>query len=102
MKEKIKWVSNEVLNTFSNKNSFFSSKRIERFLIFSLMLSLTVFFVIKSIISCTLGATDFIIIIGTWLGYGGWNTTQISKDKKIESEKNSNGEETTSKDLLKD
>jgi hypothetical protein len=101
MKEKIKWISGEVLNTFSNKNSFFSSKRLERFLVFISMLSLTVFFVIKSIISCTLGATDFIIIIGTWLGYGGWTTTQISKDKKIETENNLSDEETTSKDLLK-
>lgn len=97
MKEKIKWVSNEILNTFSNKKSFFSSKRIERFLIFSLMISLTVLFVVKSIITCALGATDFIIIIGTWLGYGGWNTTQISKDKKNDSEDENN----SNKDLLK-
>lgn len=100
MKEKIKWVSNEVLNTFSNKKSFFSSKRLERFLIFSLMLSLTVFFVVKSIITCTLGATDFIIIVGTWLGYGGFNTIQIKKDVKEDNNIN-NEETTTDKDLLK-
>jgi hypothetical protein len=85
MKEKIKWIFSELLNTFSNKKSFLSSKRIERFFIFSVMLILTIIFITKSIIACTLGATDFMIIIGSWLGYGGWTTTQISKDKKIES-----------------
>jgi ABC-type protease/lipase transport system fused ATPase/permease subunit len=86
MWDKITWLFNEILNTFSNKKSFLSSKRIERFLIFTIMLFLTVIFIIKSIIACTLGATDFIIIIGTWLGYGGWSTVQISKDKKFESD----------------
>lgn len=86
MENKFKWLYTEILNTFSNKKSFLSSKRIERFLIFTVMLSLTIFFIVKAIIACTLGATDFMIIIGTWLGYGGWTTTQISKDKKLESE----------------
>jgi hypothetical protein len=38
------------------------------------MLILTISYVIKS----TLGATDFMIIIGGWLGYAGFNTIQIN------------------------
>jgi hypothetical protein len=82
MLEKIKWFLSEWLSTFSNKKSFFSSKRIERFSIFTVMLIMTIIFVGKAMVACTLSATDFMIIVGTWLGYGGWNTTQISKDKK--------------------
>lgn len=97
MIDKIKWIFNEILNTFSNKKSFLSSKRIERFLIFMVMLILTVIFITKSIIACTLGATDFVIIVGTWLGYGGFNTLQIKKDVTTDT-----NNETPQKDLLQD
>lgn len=80
MWEKFKWLGSELLNTFSNKKSFLSSKRIERFLIFMVMLIMTIFFIVKSIIACTLGATDFVIIVASWLGYAGFNTVQIKKD----------------------
>ena len=80
MIDKIKWLFKEILNTFSNKKSFLSSKRIERFLIFTIMLVMTIIFITKAIVACTLGATDFMIIIAGWLGYAGFNTVQIKKD----------------------
>ena len=39
----------ELILTFSNKKSFFSSKRIERFIVFNVFLVLTVIYVVKNI-----------------------------------------------------
>ena len=66
--------------TFSNKKSLLSSKRIERFVVFSTMLAVTLFFLVKNIWKCELNATDFAIVIGLWMGYAGFNTVQIKKD----------------------
>jgi small neutral amino acid transporter SnatA (MarC family) len=75
---------NEILNTFSNKPSLLSSKRIERFAVFASMLFATLGFMFYHIFKCSLNATDLIIIVATWLGYAGFNTVQIKKDKKDE------------------
>ena len=84
IKTKFLWFFREWLNTFSSKQSFFSSKRIERFIIFGVMMGLTIFYVISHITkpNCNLSSTDFMIIIGGWLGYAGFNTFQIKKDVK--------------------
>lgn len=70
----------EILNTFSNKKSFFSSKRIERCITFLTVLILTIIFIAINIKKLT--AVDFTAVIGVLLVYGGYNTYQISKDKK--------------------
>jgi len=75
----------EWVKTFSNKSSFLSSKRIERFTIFGVMLSLTIVFIVNSIIKCTLTAVDFTIVISVWLGLAGFNVIQGRKDVKSES-----------------
>lgn len=83
----IKSIFMEWVKTFSNKASFLSAKRIERFAIFSLMLAVTLFFLIKGIIQCQLSAVDFTIVVGLWMGYAGFNTIQGRKDNNGETDK---------------
>jgi len=78
----------ELLLTFSNKKSLLSSKRIERFAIFSVMLLATAIYFGYHIFACTLTSTDLILVVGTWLGYAGFNTVQIRKDKTNGQENN--------------
>lgn len=70
----------EWILTFSNKKSLLSSKRIERFLVFTAMLTLSSAFLIKAIWTCTITATDLMIVVSLWLGYAGFNTIQVKKD----------------------
>lgn len=70
----------EWILTFSNKKSLLSSKRIERFLVFTAMLTLSCAFLIKAIWTCTITATDLMIVVSLWLGYAGFNTIQVKKD----------------------
>lgn len=76
----------EWILTFSNKKSLLSSKRIERFVIFVVMLLATIAYLYKAITSCNIGATDFMIVIGGWLVMAGFNATQIRKDVKDEGD----------------
>lgn len=76
----------EWILTFSNKKSLLSSKRIERFVIFVVMLLATIAYLYKAITSCTIGATDFMVVIGGWLVMAGFNATQIRKDVKDEGD----------------
>ena len=78
--ENIRHVVVEWLKTFSNKPSFVSSKRIERFAVFTTMLICTVYFLVKAITSCSINATDLMIVVVGWLGYAGFNTIQGRKD----------------------
>jgi len=80
----IKGLFKEWILTFSNDKSFFSSKRIERFIILAAMLSLTIYFVVKAINECKISAAELMIVVGTWLSYAGFNTIQIKNDKKTE------------------
>ena len=79
---KLKELAFEWVKTFSNRSSFLSAKRIERFVIFGVMLSLTIFFTVKNIMTCTLTAVDFTIVISVWLGLAGFNVIQGRKDVK--------------------
>lgn len=72
----------ELINTFSNKPSFLSSKRIERFSVFTLMLLATTTWLCMGIFKCNLSATDLVLVVSVWLGYAGFNTVQIKKDNK--------------------
>ena len=73
----------ELILTFSNKKSFFSSKRIERFIVFNVFLVLTVIYVVRNIED--LDSFAFIQIVGLWLAYGGYNSLMNLKDRKFEA-----------------
>jgi hypothetical protein len=73
----------ELILTFSNKKSFFSSKRIERFIVFNVFLVLTVMYVVKNIDD--LDSFGFIQIVGLWLAYGGYNSLMNLRDRKFEA-----------------
>ncbi len=71
----------EFVYTFSNRKSLFSSKKIERFIVFNVFLVLTIIYVVKNI--NTLDSMSFIEIIGVWLFYGGYNSLMNLRDKKL-------------------
>ncbi|MFA9215391.1 MAG: hypothetical protein ACEQSR_16385 [Candidatus Methylacidiphilales bacterium] len=77
----------EWLRTFSNQPSAVSSKRLERFAVFTSMLLLSIYFVINSILKCSISAAELMIVVGTWLGYAGFNTIQIKKDNESNENK---------------
>jgi hypothetical protein len=62
----------EFILTFSNKKSLFSSKKIERAIVFNVFLVITVIYVIKNIHE--LEPLDLVEITGLWLVYGGYNS----------------------------
>jgi len=74
----------EFIYTFSNNKSLFSSKKIERFVVFNTFLILTIIYVIKNI--DTMDSMSFIEIIGVWLFYGGYNSMMNLKDRKLTNE----------------
>jgi hypothetical protein len=77
----IKWFIKEILFTFSNKPSFFSSKRIERGILFCTALTsyMIWFFYHYKVLS----PTDMVIVTGPIFFYAGYsmNTTQKEKNK---------------------
>ena len=70
----------ELLATFSSKESFFSSKRIERFATFVIMLGSTTAWLAENIYKSKLSAGDLMIVVGGWLAYAGFNVIQGQKD----------------------
>jgi hypothetical protein len=78
-KEKINY-RHELIMTFSNRKSLFSSKKIERFIVFWTFLVLSVVYVIKNIHQ--MDSIEFIEVIGLWLAYGGYNSMLINRTKK--------------------
>lgn len=70
----------ELIMTFSNQKSLFSSKKIERFVVFITFLVLTVVFIAINIHE--MESMEFIEVIGLWLAYGGYNSFMNLKDKK--------------------
>lgn len=80
-------IKNEFVATFSNRKSFFSSKKIERFITFITFLTLSIIYISMNIKS--LSATEFIEVVGLWLAYGGYNSFQIHRDKKLETQNES-------------
>ena len=71
----------EFVYTFSNKKSLFSSKKIERFIVFNVFLVLTIVYVVKNIHE--MDSMSFIEIVGLWLFYGGYNSLMSLRDKKL-------------------
>jgi len=71
----------EFIMTFSTRKSLFSSKKIERFIVFWVFLILTIVYV--SMNFDRLEAWDMVEITALWLTYSGYNTLMTLRDKKI-------------------
>ena len=74
----------EFVMTFSNSKSLFSSKKIEKFVAFYVMLIISVYYMISNIGS--IKALEFVEIISVWLAYGGYNSAMNFKDKKLDAD----------------
>lgn len=77
----------ELLMTFSQKKSLFSSKKIERFFAFiSAVFIIWIYFIIKAfcLFDCAFTTTDVVLLSGVLFGYGGWNMHQTEKAKTME------------------
>jgi len=72
----------ELFMTFSVKKSLLSSKKIERFVIFGVLMSMTIFYVIKNIDE--MSSLGFVEICLMWLGYAGYNTVMNHRDKLLD------------------
>lgn len=77
----------EIIMTFSNQKSLFSSKKIERFIVFFTFLILTVVYVALNIHE--MESMEFIEVIGIWLAYGGYNSFMNLRDKKVDTNRQS-------------
>lgn len=79
--KRLKWHLKELCKTFSNQPSFYSSKRIERAVIFvnaNVMLDIMVWWLAKH------DKLDYLGVIGIYAAqmvYAGYQTKQIFKDK---------------------
>lgn len=70
----------ELIATFSNDLSYLSSKRIERFSVFAVMLAASAAWLFRGVSKCNIGASDLMIVVGGWLAYAGFNIVQGRKD----------------------
>lgn len=81
---------NEVLATFSRDKSYFCSKKIERFISFSLAtMIIVVYFILRMCcVQCveSIDATSIVWLSGSIYAYGGYNTFMIQKDKKLDND----------------
>jgi len=90
----MKWIQENVtlfyewLLTFSNRKSFFSSKRIERFSLFTVGLLAAAFFLFKGIYNWEITSTDVVMVVGMLFGYAGFTMVQTAKDKPKEPDSN--------------
>lgn len=82
-KEKID-IKKELLLTLSNQKSLFSSKKLERAVVFYVFVTISIIYVFLNIKE--LETFDFLQIVAVWLAYGGYNTYQNYKDKKLFTE----------------
>ena len=79
--EFVRWFFTQVLLTFSNQESFFSSKRIERFMIFmnaNIALDICIHYLLKT------GKMDYIAAVAIYSAqmiYAGYQTKQIFNEK---------------------
>jgi len=92
-KERIDFLKEFIL-TFSSRKSLFSSKKIERFIVFWVFLTLSVIYI--SINIHDMEAWDFVEVAGLFLVYGGANSLMGLREKKIDSQIEINQSEATS------
>jgi len=74
----------ELILTFTTEKSLFSSKKIERFIIFTTLISITITYISLNIKE--IESLELVELIGLWLTYGGYNTFQGYRDKKLATE----------------
>lgn len=72
----------ELLCTFSNKPSFFASKRIERFKMFNVFIWMIIGYVIRNWYELTVAEVIELSLL--LIANGAWNTVQIRKDQKMQ------------------
>lgn len=77
---KIIYYIQQLVLTFSNQPSFFSSKRLERFSIFISTLIAYNVYVWKRMDQSNFTAAEFMIVTGGFLAYAGFNVIQGKKD----------------------
>jgi len=80
--KRLKWHLKELRKTLSNEPSAYSSKRIERLIIFlnaCVTLDIIIFWLIHK---DKIGAAEATLIYGTQMIYAGYQTKQIQKDIK--------------------
>ena len=82
IKKEKKSLYKEILLTFTTNQSKLSSKKIERAILFFVFLTITCIFIFIKIHE--LETLEFIEILLVWLGYAGYNTHSLIKEKKIE------------------
>lgn len=82
---RVKWHLKEVAKTFSNQPSFYSSKRIERAVIFinaNVMLDMCVYNLIQT---GKLDSTGAVLIYSAQMVYAGFQTNKLMEEKKNEN-----------------
>lgn len=92
--DSIGWFICQLVLTFSNKPSFFASKRLERSVLFNASVSIICFFIFYR--RASIAATEvmgFVILMGTWAGF---NVNALQKEKKIDAEIVKNSKESDS------
>lgn len=72
----------ELIWTFSDKKSLFSSKKIERAIVFMTFLTLTIIYLINNLHE--LESLELVEITALWLAYGGYNSAMNYRDKKLD------------------
>lgn len=83
MIKNIKWFFSELLKVWSNEPSYFSKKRVESSMVFISVLITYIWFCIENL--NVMSATDFTIVSGAMMVYGGYTVTQIQKEKRDEN-----------------
>ncbi len=71
----------EFVMTFTNGKSLFSSKKMERFIVFWTFLIMTIIYLSLNI--RIISSWDFVEILALWLAYGGYNSLMGLRDKKL-------------------
>jgi len=89
--KKIRWFICEMVKTFSNGDSFFSSKRIERAILFWGAMFIVLNYYRMNYMKLT--PSDIVLLTTPLFAYAGFNTIMNAKEKKneinIASERNS-------------
>jgi len=80
----LKWFFGELIKLLSDEKSYFSKKRVESFIIFLAVLITYVWYCIVNI--TTMSATDFTLVSGAMMVYGGYTVNSIQKEKKMNKE----------------
>jgi hypothetical protein len=88
----------EWLKTLSGKDSFFSSKRIERVLFITAYTSMTCLWVYHRRNEMSSG--EFVLVVSPLMVYAGFNTTQIRKDK-LDDKPDGDGDNANTKTVTK-